>query len=42
VFCPLFYTCFYVVGNWHKEAFQEFEEEYKLLEGVQGMRYKVN
>jgi len=21
------YTCFYLVGNWHNEAFQEIEEE---------------
>jgi len=25
------YTCFYEVGNWHKEAFQAFEEEFPTL-----------
>ena len=24
------YTCFYLVGNWHIEAFQEIEEEISL------------
>jgi len=24
------YTCFYKVGNWHREAFQEFEEALKV------------
>ena len=25
------YTCFYLVGNWHIEAFQESEEEEEEL-----------
>jgi len=25
------YTCFYLVGNWHIEAFQEIEEEFTYL-----------
>jgi len=25
------YTCFYLVGNWHNEAFQEIEEDEALF-----------